>query len=258
MEPYDIAMVVILVGATAYGFFKGMAWQLASLASLVASYFASLHLSGPLAPYFGKEAPWNKFAAMAAIYLGSGIAIWLAFRLVSAAIDRVKLAEFDRQVGAIFGAFKGALVCLAITFFAVTLSTAARDKILHTKSGYAAAWVIDQAHPIIPAEMHEVLEPYIHQLDAALPEGSHHHAHEVGEGRGEPIFNPEGYRGLTREEAAMKAYQEQVAPPQTARRPGASTRPLDTLPEDISRELGDAVLKRLKDAANPPPSGSYR
>jgi len=250
MEPYDIGMIVILVGATGFGFFKGMAWQVASLASLVASYFASVHLSGPLVPYFGNEAPWNKFAAMGAVYLFSGAAIWFAFRLVSAAIDRVKLAEFDHQVGAIFGAFKGALLCLAITFFAVTLSTSARDTIMGTKSGHAAAWVIDHAHPIIPDEMLEVLEPYIHQLDQALPGGSQHHAHET-EGQGRAV------------ESDLPGWFPTA--PQTARRPGASTRPLDNLgdyiPEDVSRSLGDAVLRRLNGTTptNPDPkNGSYR
>ena len=36
------------------------------------------------------------------------------------AIDRVKLNEFDRQMGALVGFAKGVLLCIAITFFAVT------------------------------------------------------------------------------------------------------------------------------------------
>ena len=44
MQTYDMLMLVVLVGATVFGFWKGMAWQIASLASLVVSYFASLQV----------------------------------------------------------------------------------------------------------------------------------------------------------------------------------------------------------------------
>ena len=41
MELYDIFMIVVLVAATVFGAWKGMAWQLASLASMFVSYFAA-------------------------------------------------------------------------------------------------------------------------------------------------------------------------------------------------------------------------
>ena len=52
-----------------FGFWKGMAWQIASLASLVVSYFAALRFSEQLAPMFGDQAPLNRFVAMLAIYI---------------------------------------------------------------------------------------------------------------------------------------------------------------------------------------------
>ena len=69
MELYDIVMLVVLAGATIFGAMKGMAWQVASLASLVLSYFAALRFSDSLAPHFGDEAPWNRFVAMLVIYI---------------------------------------------------------------------------------------------------------------------------------------------------------------------------------------------
>ena len=45
MQPYDIVMIVVLAGATLFGFWKGMAWQIASLASLVLSTFVAWHFS---------------------------------------------------------------------------------------------------------------------------------------------------------------------------------------------------------------------
>ena len=89
MQPYDLVMLAILLGATAFGAWKGMAWQIASLASLVVSYFVALRFSESLAPYISSEVPWNKFLAMLLLYLGTSLAIWIAFRYVSTAIDRV-------------------------------------------------------------------------------------------------------------------------------------------------------------------------
>lgn len=168
MQAYDLAMAAVLATAAAYGAWKGMAWQIASLSSLLASYFVSLRFSAPLAPYFGQRAPLNRFLAMLAIYLATSLLIWLAFRLVSQAISRVQLKDFDRQIGALFGAAKGVLLCVAITFFAVSLSEPARAIVLKSRSGYYIAVLIDRADPIMPKEIHDVLEPYLRRLEERL------------------------------------------------------------------------------------------
>lgn len=168
MQPYDIAMLVVLGGATVIGFFKGMAWQIASLASLGVSYFAALRFSPDVAPYFGQQAPLNRFLAMAAVYVGVSFAIWVGFRIVAGVIDRVRLKEFDRQVGALFGAAKGVLLCVVITFFAVSVSEQARGMILKSRSGYYIALLIDRAETVMPREIHEVLGPYLDKLDERL------------------------------------------------------------------------------------------
>src|SRR5262245_1709400 len=98
MQTYDLLMLCVLVAATMFGFWKGMAWQIASLASLVVSYFAALRFSAQLAPMFGQHAPLDRFVAMFAIYIGTSFVVWAIFRLVSRVIDQVRLEAFDRQL----------------------------------------------------------------------------------------------------------------------------------------------------------------
>lgn len=168
IQIYDIVMLAVLVLTMLFGLWKGMAWQLASLGSLVISCLVAMRLSGPLAPYISDAEPWNRFIAMLALYLATSLAIWLLFRLVAGAIDRVHLREFDRQLGALFGLLKGALLCLVITFFAVTLSETARQAVLASKSGELIAKFIQRATPAMPDEVREVLGKYIEQLDRKL------------------------------------------------------------------------------------------
>lgn len=168
MQPYDLVMLLVLAAATLFGFVKGMAWQVASLASLVASYFVSLRFSGALAPYIKQPEPLNRFIAMLVLYLATSLAIWLAFRTVSQAIARVRLKEFDRQVGGLIGAAKGILLCVAITFFVVSLSQQGREAVLASRSGHYIARLIQRADPIMPPEIHAVLDPYLRKLEAEL------------------------------------------------------------------------------------------
>jgi len=109
MELYDICMLVVLVGTTVFGAWKGMAWQVASSASLVASYAVALRFSAQLAPRFGEQAPLNRFIAMFVLFAGTSLVIWLLFRVVAGFLNRMRLKEFDRQMGALFGAAKGSL-----------------------------------------------------------------------------------------------------------------------------------------------------
>jgi membrane protein required for colicin V production len=168
MQPYDIFMLLVLAAATVFGFWKGMAWQLASLAALVASYFVSLKFAERLAPVFGQQAPWNKFVAMFAIYVGTSLVIWMLFRLVSDAIDKVKLESFDRQMGGIFGLAKGVLLCIGITFFAVTIFPAQAEMIVGSESGHYIVALLDKANSVFPPEIHQVVDPYMVKIEQKL------------------------------------------------------------------------------------------
>jgi membrane protein required for colicin V production len=168
MDWYDIAMLAVLGLATLMGAWKGMAWQLASLGSLILSYFLALRFSSQLAPIFGSTAPWNRFVAMLVIYLVTSVVVWLGFRVVARFMDRIKLRDFDHQVGALFGFVKGMLLCLAITFFLLGLSDALREHILATKSGHYMALFLNKADTIMPPEIHRVLDPYMNKLQERL------------------------------------------------------------------------------------------
>jgi len=168
LQSYDFVMLAVLVLSTAFGAWKGMAWQLASLASVILSAAVAVHFGPTLAPHLSAEEPWNRFLAMLVLYLATSLAVWLVFRMVSGVIDRVRLKEFDRQAGALFGAAKGVLWCLVITFFAVTLSESARQAVLRCRSGYYMAVLIERAEPLLPQEVRTVLGQYIEELDRRL------------------------------------------------------------------------------------------
>jgi membrane protein required for colicin V production len=142
-----------------------VAWQIASLASFVLSYFVALRFGDQLAPHLGEQAPWNKFCAMLILYIATSFVVWLCFRVVAGAIDRVRLKEFDRQLGAMFGLAKGGLLCMAITLFTVSLLPGYRDPILSSKSGQYIARMIEKAQPVMPPEIHKLLDPYINSFE---------------------------------------------------------------------------------------------
>jgi membrane protein required for colicin V production len=177
MQTYDLLMLLVLVATTVFGFWKGMAWQIASLASLGVSYVASLKFSEQLAPVFGDHAPWNRFVAMLAIYMGTSFLIWTMFRFISGAIDKVRLQSFDKQIGAMFGFAKGVLLCIAVTFFAVTLLPPAQgDMIVGSQSGHYIVALLDKAHSVFPPELHQVLDPYLNKVEQRLNPNFQPHA----------------------------------------------------------------------------------
>ncbi|MBS0211022.1 MAG: CvpA family protein [Planctomycetes bacterium] len=161
-------MLVVLVGTAVHGAWKGLAWQIASLAALLASGYVALQFSDPLAPYLSSSTPWNKFLAMLLLYLATSLTIWMLFRAVKSAIDRVQMGSFDRQLGGIFGVAKGLLYCTVITFFVVTLWGTGREYVLQSRSGYYLSVGLHRATPILPKEVRDYLGEYIDQLNRGL------------------------------------------------------------------------------------------
>jgi membrane protein required for colicin V production len=169
METYDIIMLGLLVAATAYGALKGLAWQIASLASLVLSYLAAYKFRGELAAKIDATPPWNVFLAMLMVYVATSLLIWLLFRVVATTIDRLKFRDFDRQMGALAGFVKGVLFCVVVTLFVVTLlGETARRSVVRSKSGAYIARLLHDTDSIMPSEIKAVLAPHIARLNQEL------------------------------------------------------------------------------------------
>jgi membrane protein required for colicin V production len=172
MQTYDILMLIILASAAIFGAIKGFAWQVASLASIVVSYFVANYFRNDVAKHINAQPPWNVFLAMLLLFFGTSLAIWLIFRMISSTIDKIRLKEFDRQLGAGFGLLKGAAMCCIVTMFAMTLlGPNQKTAIARSKSGLYIAQALAHAGSIMPEEVKQVIGPYIADVERQLEQG---------------------------------------------------------------------------------------
>ncbi|RMF44201.1 MAG: CvpA family protein [Planctomycetota bacterium] len=215
MQAYDLLMLIVLATATILGAIKGFAWQVASLASVVVSYIVAYRYRMQVAEYIDADPPWNQFLAMLVLYVGTSFVIWVGFRMISGLIDRVRLKEFDRHLGAVFGFFKGLVYCLLITMFAVSLlGPKQQEAICQSRSGYYISLALDRSAGIMPREIHDVVGPYLAKLDEKLDHRNHQHDATGGviepDGSQTPWWQPGLLEGLTGSEAVPEELQQSL------------------------------------------------
>jgi uncharacterized membrane protein required for colicin V production len=162
---WDLVVLAVIGFCTVRGAMKGMVWQLATIAAIVLCFFFAETGSLMLAPMIGLKEPLNRWVAMFVLYVLCAFVSFALARSMKTAIDEAKFSEYDKHMGAVLGLVKGFAIALVLTFFVVTLSETAREHVLHTRAGKYSAIAMDRLHPVMPKELHDVLEPYIHQLD---------------------------------------------------------------------------------------------
>ncbi len=168
MEGYDLVMLGILAAAAVLGYFKGVIWQLAWIAGIAASAVVAVRFGGPLAPFFGSQAPWNRLIAMLSLYVATSIAVWLVFGAIAGIIKTVQLSAFDHQMGLLFGLAKGALLCIVVTFFAVMLAPGYRDQIVGSHSGRIVAELIVRSDQFLPPDVIAKVKPFVDRFEDEL------------------------------------------------------------------------------------------
>lgn len=170
MEWFD-TMVLVIVAATAlFGWRRGLATQVASIVSIVASVFLATRFSRSVSELIDAPPPWNNFAALLVLYLGTSLVIWLVFRQVRKSIEELKLKEFDRQMGALFGAAKGCLLACVVTVLAIRfVDDAQREAIVRSRSGRTIAQVLHRAEGWMPDNVRGYLAPYLEELQRQMP-----------------------------------------------------------------------------------------
>ncbi len=164
MSIYDIVMLVIFFGSVIFGYRKGLAWQIASLAAIVISYFVAINFRNPVAQLISVQAPWNQFAAMLLLFLGTSLVVWTVYASTSKSIKRMELKGFDRQAGAILGVFKGGILCMLVTLFAVSLFGSTRNMVHNSATGHYVVSGIQQFSRFTPTELAGFLNPHFEQF----------------------------------------------------------------------------------------------
>ena len=161
MTFYDIIILVLLLGTVIFGYWKGLAWQIASVAAVVVSYFAAYRFRDQVAQFVQAEPPFNRIAAMLIIFVACSLIIWLAYAYVNRSLEKAELDGFNRQMGALVGALLGILLCMVVTMFSVSLlGQPAHDSIHHSKFGPYVLRGISMVRTVVPEELSASLDPH--------------------------------------------------------------------------------------------------
>lgn len=169
MSFYDVVMLVVIGGAIWFGFWKGLAWQIASVAAVCVSYIVAVNFREPVSRFIQAEEPWNRIGAMLILFLGTSIVIWILYGRVKGSIKRMELKGFDRQAGAMLGAVKGALLAMVITMFSVSLlGESARSAIHHSRIGPYVISGIGKVSSIVPTEVAHFIQPHVDKFHEQL------------------------------------------------------------------------------------------
>jgi membrane protein required for colicin V production len=159
MTPYDVAMIGVVVAGMVWGAWRGITWQVASLASLALGYAVGMPLSGQLAGYFPGEPIVARALAWLVVYVGVSGGIYLVAWSIRAILRQWKFEAYDRHLGMLLGGAEGALLGLVVTVFVVSLAPGTRQSILTSTAGKVVGQIFVAASPALPEEVRMVLVP---------------------------------------------------------------------------------------------------
>jgi membrane protein required for colicin V production len=157
MTIYDAAMVILVVAGMVWGSWRGITWQLASIASLILGYSVAHPLSGQLAPQFPGEPVVARSLAMLVIYAAVSGGVFLGAWIVRSTLRQLKFEAFDRHLGMVLGGMEAALLGMVITLFIVNLAPQTRSAILASPTGRLVGQILNTLGPALPGEFREVL-----------------------------------------------------------------------------------------------------
>lgn len=157
----DWLLLGVLAGSMGLGFWRGLVYEVLSLAGWIAAFMAAQWLAVDAIPYlpFVQGAPETVQYAVAyvAVFVvtlfASGMLSWLIKKLV----ETVGLRPVDRSLGALFGLARGVVVLLAVTVFLQLLGMASEA---WWKEAQGPVWLdtaIKGLKPLLPEKFVEFL-----------------------------------------------------------------------------------------------------
>jgi membrane protein required for colicin V production len=239
MTIYDGVMIGLVGAGMIWGAWRGIVWQLASMASLVLGYVVSHQVSAQLAPHFPGPPIVARSLAMMAVYAASSGGVFLVAWFIRATLRQLRFEAFDRHLGMLLGGLEGALVGLVATLFIVSFAPQSRAAIFGSPTGHVVGRVMDNVGPVLPSEVRKELEPFFAAESGTVAVDSRREA--------EPEPEP---KSKSKQKASASSHRQSKSTT-TAQTSDGSTS-LEQLFEDgekrVTRAVVDVAKKELEQA----------
>jgi uncharacterized membrane protein required for colicin V production len=244
MTIYDAAMAIVVVAGMIRGAWRGITWQLASIASLILGYLTAYPISAQLAPHFPGEPEVARALAMAVAYAAVSASVFALAWVVRETLHKLKFEAYDRHLGMLLGGLEAIGVGILLTLFVVSLAPTTRQPIFSSPTGRVVGTIMNTLGPVLPAELRQVLAPF---WDAAAASS----AALVTEAK---AATPVPNHPTSSTAAATNSTLPEPAEPETAANPVASTAELPARPPLEAPPGNDAAVQPAgaTSASSPP------
>lgn len=147
---YDAVSIVVILLTAWRGASRGAVWQLAVAGSLVLCVLLAGRISPMIEAMLPLEGELRKWVALGLLYLAISLVTFLVARKLRLWLERVKFIEYDRHVGGLLGAAKGAVVVLVLTSLLAVIVPSLRGAIRDSIAGTSTVWTVRVLGPLLP------------------------------------------------------------------------------------------------------------
>ncbi len=185
MTIYDGLMLAAVLAGVIWGVWKGITWQVASMASLVLGYLVAYPTAGQIAPNFPGNPTVAWLLALITSYVVVSASVFLAAWLFKLGLRRLKFEAYDRHLGGVLGGVGGGAVAIVATVFVVSLFPTTREPVLKSPSGRVVSKALSVAQAALPPSVRKELRPFWETAQRdGLVEGGGDFGAALEEGRG--------------------------------------------------------------------------
>ena len=159
---FDLFLLGMVLVGILLGTWKGLAWQLAGIFSVILGFVLGRPLSMAISGQMEEPSVFTHFLIFAVCYAAISLGCYLLALLWRKKLEGIKLERYDRHMGGFVGAVNGLILWAMISMFIVAFSEDLRKDILSRPTGKVLGRTLDGVHGVMPDGLHEILHPFMH------------------------------------------------------------------------------------------------
>jgi uncharacterized membrane protein required for colicin V production len=145
----DLFSVIVIGFFTIKGSSRGLISQITWIGALLLCFKFSGVLTPIVEPAVAVDPPLRKWIAMAIVYVGLCLCVFVVAGIFRGWLKKAKLNDFDKHLGSILGMSIGIVVCMTSVFFLLTLWPSSQELVRNSWTGKTASVIVHQVDPLL-------------------------------------------------------------------------------------------------------------